>query len=126
MRKDLPDQVPIMSFFSQPIPNSHQIFDTVNCLKQTIDIYSAYNNEKTCLNFGIFYNVIKNRWSNIASQWNSDRVFNIVGHYAAAKQNFITTKQIMKILVNLPTHHLVYQIPLQILKLVLLTDFMIL
>ena len=33
----------------------------------------------------VFYNVIKNRWSNIASQWNSNREFNIVGYYAAAK-----------------------------------------
>ncbi len=90
MRKDLPEQAPVMSFFSRPIPNSHQVIDTVNCLKSNIDVYSAYNNEKTRLNFGIFYSVIKNRWSNIATQWNSDKVFNIVGHYAAAKQNFIT------------------------------------
>jgi hypothetical protein len=26
----------------------------------------------------------------VASQWNSDKIFNVVGHYAAAKQNFIT------------------------------------
>lgn len=89
MRKDLPDQTPVMSFFSRPIPNSHQIIDTVNSLKSTTDIYSAYNNEKTRLHFGILYNVIKQRWANIAAQWNSDKVFNIVGHYAAAKQNYI-------------------------------------
>src|SRR5437762_11156171 len=74
MRKDLPEQAPVMSFFSRPIPNSHQVIDTVNCLKSNIDVYSAYNNEKTRLNFGIFYSVIKNRWSNIATQWNSDKV----------------------------------------------------
>ena len=66
MRKDLPKQAPVMSFFSRPIPNSHQLIDTVNCLKSTIDIYSEYNNEKTRLNFDIFYNIIKNRWSNIS------------------------------------------------------------
>jgi len=90
MRKDLPEQAPVLSFFSWPIPNSHQIFDNTNCLKSTLDIYNAYNNEKTRLNFGIFYTIVKNRWSNISSQWNSDKLFNIVGHYVAAKQNFIT------------------------------------
>jgi hypothetical protein len=90
MRKDLPEQAPVLSFFSRPIPNSHQVIDAVNCLKSTIDVYNAYNNEKTRLNFGIFYTIIRNRWSNISSQWNSDKLFNIVGHYAAAKQGFIT------------------------------------
>jgi len=70
--------------------NSLQIIDTTNCVKSTTDVYSAYNNEKTRLNFGIFYTIIKNRWSNVASQWNSDKIFNVVGHYAAAKKNFIT------------------------------------
>jgi len=90
MRKDLPEQTPVLSFFSRPIPNSHQVIDDVHCLKSTIDVYNAYNNERTRLNFGIFYSVVKNRWANIASQWNTDKVFNIVGHYAAAKQGYIT------------------------------------
>ena len=34
--------------------------------------------------------VIKSRWSTIASQWNNEKLFNIVGHYAAAKQGYIT------------------------------------
>jgi len=89
MRKDLSEQAPVLSFFSRPIPNSHQVIDTVNCLKSTIDVYNAYNNEKTRLNFGIFYTIIRNRWSNISSKWNSDKLFNIVSHYAAAKQGFI-------------------------------------
>ena len=58
MRKDLPEQAPVLSFFSRSIPNSHQVIDTVNCLKSTIDVYNAYNNEKTHLNFGIFYTII--------------------------------------------------------------------
>jgi hypothetical protein len=62
MRKDLPEQAPVMTFFSRPVPNSHQVIDTVNSVKSTVDVYSAYNNEKTRLNFGILYNVIKNRW----------------------------------------------------------------
>ncbi len=90
IRKDLPDQAPILSFFTRPIANSHQMIDEINCVKSTTDVYSAYNNEKTRLNFGIFYTVIKSRWSNISLQWNNDKIFNIVGHYAAAKQNFIT------------------------------------
>jgi len=89
MRNDLPEQAPVMTFFSRPIPNSHQVIDSVNSIKSTIDVYSAYNNERTRLNFGILYNVIKNRWANIASHWNADKVFNIVGHFAAAKQNYI-------------------------------------
>ena len=84
-----PEQAPVMSLYSWPISNSHQIIDAVNSLKSTIDVYSAYNNEKTCLNFGIFYSVIKNRRSNIASQWNNDKVFNIISHYTAVKQIFI-------------------------------------
>src|SRR6266536_1492624 len=127
MRKDLPEQAPVMSFFSRPIPNSHQVIDTVNCLKSNIDVYSAYNNEKTRLNFGIFYSVIKNRWSNIATQWNSDKVFNIVGHYAAAKQNFITVNATKIDYEDISKSSLIYQIPLLlILNLALLTDFMIL
>jgi hypothetical protein len=55
MREDLPEQAPVMTFFSRPIPNSHQIIDTVNSLKSTLDIYSAYNNKRTRLNFGILY-----------------------------------------------------------------------
>ena len=62
-------------------------------------------------NFNIFYTIIKNKWSNISSQWNSDKLFNIVSHYAAAKQNFITVnllKSIMKILENFLTLLLIY------------------
>ncbi len=46
MRKDLPEQAPVISFFSRPTPDSHQIIDTVNYLKSTIKIYNAYNIEK--------------------------------------------------------------------------------
>jgi len=81
--------VPVLSFFSQPVPNSHQLIDTINCLKSTIDIYNAYNNEKHVLIL-VFYTVIKHRWFNLSSKWNSDKLFHIIGHYAAAKQNFIT------------------------------------
>ena len=90
MQKDLPEQAPVLSFFTWPVLNFHQIIDTTNCVKSITDVYSAYNNEKVCLNFGIFYTIIKSRWSNVASQWTSDKIFNIVGHYAAAKHNFIT------------------------------------
>ncbi len=72
MRKDLPEQAPVLSFFPQPVPNSYQLIDTINCFRLTVDAYNAYNNKRTCLNFGIFYSVIfytviKNRWSNISS-----------------------------------------------------------
>jgi hypothetical protein len=90
MRNDLPEQAPVLSFYSRPVPNSHQLIDNMNCLKSTVDVYNSYNNEKTRLNFGIFYTVIKNRWSNISSQWNSDKLFHIMGHFAAARQNYIT------------------------------------
>jgi hypothetical protein len=33
--------------------------------------------------------IIKNRWSKISSQWNNDKLFTIVKHYAVAKQNYI-------------------------------------
>ena len=66
------------------------MIDTTHCVKSITELYSAYNNEITRLYFGIFYTVIKSRWSTIASQWNNEKLFNIVGHYAAAKQGYIT------------------------------------
>ena len=75
----------------------------------------------------VFFSVIKNRWSNIATQWNSDKVFNIVGHYAAAKQNFIMVNATEIDYEDISKSSLIYQIPLLlILNLALLTDFMIL
>ena len=65
MRKDLPEQAPVLSFFSRPIPNSHQVIDTVNCLKSTRDVYNVYNNEKPALTLVFFYIITKNIWSNI-------------------------------------------------------------
>src|ERR1044071_3642770 len=89
MRNDLPEQAPVLSFYSRPIPNSHQLIGNMNCLKSTVDVYNSYNNEKTQLNFGIFYTVIKNRWFNISSQMNSNKLFYIMSHFVAVRQNYI-------------------------------------